>query len=53
MYEIAASEEIKRGNLKEIVLKDFVVEHDFTFIWNKGGVYAEDYRGICREFTQI
>ena len=53
LYEIAAPEEIKRGNLKEIILKDFVVEHDFTFIWNKGSVYAEDYRGICREFTQI
>ena len=53
LYEIAAAEEIERGSMKEIRLKDFVVEHDFTFIWNKGSVYAEDYKNICKEFTQL
>lgn len=53
LYEIAAAEEIQRGNLREIKLKDFVVEHDFTFIWNKGSVYAQEYRKICKEFTQL
>lgn len=53
LYEIAAAEEIQRGNLKEIKLRDFVVEHDFTFTWNKGSVYAQEYRKICKEFTQL
>lgn len=53
LYEIAAAEEIQRSNLREIKLKDFVVEHDFTFVWNKGSIYAQEYRKICKEFTQL
>ncbi len=48
LYETAAGQEIRAGRLREIHLRDFVVEHDFTFIWNRGSIYSDEYRRICR-----
>lgn len=51
LYEIAAKEEIEKGTIKEIGIKDFLVEHNFTFLWNKGSAYERDYRSICNELS--
>ena len=48
LYEAAARREIEAGRLREIALKDFVVEHDFTFVWNRGSIYGEEYKATCR-----
>ena len=49
MYRAAAQEFIDSGLLREIPLDDFHVTHDFAFIWNKGSIFADTYRQICRE----
>ncbi len=49
LYEAAASSDLESGKLRKIPLRDFVVEHDFTFIWNEGSIFEEDYRSLCRK----
>lgn len=50
LYKAAVEEEIKNGNLREISLDDFSIQHNFTFIWNRGSVFAPEYRQISKEF---
>ena len=50
LYKAAVEEEIKNGNLREISLDDFSIQHNFTFIWNRGSVFAPEYRQISNEF---
>lgn len=49
LYKTAVEQDIKEGNIRELVLRDFQMEHDFAFIWNKGSIYGDEYREICRE----
>lgn len=49
LYRTAVEEGLKKGIFKELKLKDFQMEHDFAFIWNKGSIYGDFYREICRE----
>ena len=51
LYETAVQKEVSQGILKKIPLKDFSMTHDFTFLWNKGSIFADYYRQICRELT--
>jgi DNA-binding transcriptional LysR family regulator len=47
LYEAAVKKELKDGILKEIKLTDFQVTHDFSFVWNKGSIFSENYQEIC------
>lgn len=47
LYEAAVKKELETGVLREIKLEDFQVSHDFTFIWNKGSAFSNNYREIC------
>lgn len=49
VYQTAARSEIQNGQLLEIHLDDFSMEHDFTFLWDKGSIFSEENRSICRE----
>lgn len=49
LYEAAVRNEIKQGILKPIPLPSFHMTHDFTFLWNKGSAFSEEYRRICNE----
>ena len=49
LYRTAVEEGIREGVFRELELRDFQMEHDFAFIWNKGSIYADTYRKICRE----
>ncbi len=53
MYRVAAEEEIKKGNLKELNIQNLPLHHDTTFIWNKNSVFAKKYRSICEELKSI
>lgn len=44
LYEAAVKDELKQGTLKKIDLKDFKVDHDFTFIWRRNSVFADYYK---------
>ena len=48
LYEAVVKRELKSGILREIELADFQISHDFTFIWNRGSVFSENYREIFK-----
>lgn len=52
LYKIAVKDEIESGELSEIPLDDFKMQHDFDFIWEKHSVYTDKYLAICDEFTE-
>ena len=52
LYKIAVKEELQNGRLREIKLRDFSMQHDLDFIWEKGSIYAGQYRKICEELIR-
>ncbi len=53
LYQAAVQKELNNGLLKKIPLDDFMVMHDFTFVWNKGSIFSEDYQKFFRILKQI
>lgn len=53
LYKAAVEKEIQQGTLKQIPLSDFMVMHDFTFIWNKDSIFSEEYEGIFQELLRL
>lgn len=51
LYEVAVREELEKGQLEQIALKDFQINHDFTFIWRRGSIYADTYRTLFHRFS--
>lgn len=51
LYETSVLPELRNRELREIVLKDFQVTHDLTFIWRKGSIYANLYRELFQQFS--
>lgn len=49
LYKTAVEKGIRDGMVRELHLRDFQMEHDFAFIWNKGSIYGKEYGKICRE----
>ena len=49
LYKAAVTDEINNETLKEIKLNDFNIEHNFTFLWNRGSVFSHEYHEICEE----
>ncbi len=52
LYEAAVRDELKQGILKPIPLPSFHMTHDFTFLWNKGSAFSDEYRRICNELKE-
>ncbi len=52
LYEAAVAKEIAEGTLKQIPLSDFMMKHDFTFIWNKDSIFSSEYEAIFDELQQ-
>ena len=50
MYKTAVKEELQQGVLKEIILDDFKLQHNFEFIWEKDSLFTEKYISISEEF---
>ncbi|MDO5602221.1 MAG: LysR family transcriptional regulator [Oscillospiraceae bacterium] len=46
LYEAAVRDELKAGLLKEIPLRGMSITHDFSFIWRKGSLYAQEYTAV-------
>lgn len=49
LYKIAVEKLLEHHMLEEIKLKDFQMEHEFDFLWEKGSAYSELFREICEE----
>lgn len=52
LYGIAVEEEFRSGILREIKLPDFKMKHEFTFLWRKDSIFAQDYKAICKELSE-
>lgn len=48
LYEAAVKRELEEGRLRRVVLENFELSHDFTFIWRKDSIYSDYYRGLYR-----
>lgn len=52
LYKAAVEQELKDGTLIQISLSDFMVMHDFTFIWNKDSIFSKEYETIFEELKK-
>lgn len=53
LYEAAVQEELSAGTLRKILLQDFPLTHDITFLWRRGSIFAEHYYEIFRELVTV
>lgn len=53
LYKAAVEQELKAGTLVQIPLSDFMVMHDFTFLWNKNSIFSQEYEAIFEELSSI
>lgn len=53
LYKAAAQQELAKGTLQQIPLDDFMMMHDFTFLWNQNSVFSEEYEAIFAELQQM
>lgn len=52
LYQAAVEEDLKAGRIRKINLKDFLIYHDFTFVWNKGSIFEADYKNIFAQLSK-
>ncbi len=52
LYKAAVEQELKNGTLMQIPLSDFMVMHNFTFIWNKDSIFSQEYETIFEELKK-
>lgn len=52
LYKAAVEKELKEGTLVQIPLTDFMVMHDFTFLWNKDSIFSQEYEVIFDELQR-
>ena len=45
-YQPVVQKELESGKLKEIVLEDCSLSHEFSFIWRKGSAFSHCYKEI-------
>ena len=45
-YQPVVQRELESGLLQEIPLEDCSIHHDFTFLWQQGSVFEEEFRRI-------
>ena len=45
-YQPVVQRELESGLLREIPLEDCSIHHDFTFLWQRGSVFEEEFRRI-------
>ena len=53
LYKAAVEKELKEGTLVQIPLSDFMVMHDFTFLWNKDSIFSTEYESIFKELQSV
>ena len=52
MYRAAVEQELARGELRDITPSDFLVEHDFRLIWQRGSLAARRYQELARSWAR-
>ncbi len=49
LFKAAVEQEIRAGTLQQIPLDDFMLRHNFSFIWNKDSIFSQEYEAIFEE----
>lgn len=49
LYRTVGEKLLKSGELKEIQIPDFQMEHEFNAVWNQNSVFTEQYQQIMEE----
>ncbi len=52
LYQSAVEQELRKGTIQKILLSDFSMSHDFTFIWNKDSIFSGEYDHIFDELCE-
>lgn len=52
LYEAAVRRELSQGTLCQLNLEDFPRYHDFTFIWRKNSLFAEQYMELLDQMAK-
>ncbi len=53
LYQAAVAQDIAQGTLQKIPLSDFMIMHDFTFIWNQDSIFSAEYEAVFDELEQM
>lgn len=53
LYKAAVTQELAKGTLQQIPLDDFMMMHDFTFLWNQNSVFSAEYEAVFAELQQM
>lgn len=53
LYKAAVKDEISSGQIIQIPLSDFMMTHDFTFVWNKNSIFSDEYKAVLNELLQL
>lgn len=49
LYKSAVEQELNERMLVQIPLSDFMIMHDFTFLWNKNSIFSQEYDAVFKE----
>ena len=44
---------IQKSAPKDQYLCDFMIMHDFTFLWNKNSIFSQEYDAVFKELRGI
>ena len=52
LYRRAVERELEEGQLRQVFLRGWEVQHEFTFLWRKGSVFEQNYRRLYAQLCQ-
>ena len=52
LYRRAVERELEEGQLRQVFLRGWEVQHEFTFLWRKGSVFEQNYRRLYAKLCQ-
>ena len=52
LYRRAVERELEEGQLRQVFLRGWEVQHEFTFLWRTGSVFEQNYRRLYAQLCQ-
>ena len=52
LYRRAVERELEEGQPRQVFLRGWEVQHEFTFLWRKGSVFEQNYRRLYAKLCQ-
>lgn len=52
LYRRAVERELEEGQLRQVFLRGWEVQHEFTFLWRKGSIFEQNYRRLYAQLCQ-